>query len=219
MRTLSKLVFAVLLTIGTASVQAHGGMQAQAEFHDAQGQTVGSATFVEGSSGVQITVEVNNLPPGNHGVHIHAVGQCDAPEFKAAGGHFNPENKQHGLENAAGPHAGDLPNLTVGEDGRGRLTYTSNRVTLSEGPNSLFDADGSALVVHAGPDDNKTDPAGDSGARIACGVIGAVEASLPATGGTPSFIPWLALVLGALLLTGGLSLRRRSVGSSTVAVN
>jgi Cu-Zn family superoxide dismutase len=119
-----------------------------------------------------MAVVVNNLPPGKHGFHIHAVGKCDPPDFQSAGGHFNPFGKKHGLKNPEGPHAGDLPNLEVGPDGKGKLETTVGGLTLGkEGLATLFGSNGTAVVIHAGPDDEKTDPAGNSGARIACGVI------------------------------------------------
>jgi Cu-Zn family superoxide dismutase len=116
-------------------------------------------------------LEARGVPPGLHGFHIHAVGKCDPPDFSSAGQHFNPTGKQHGALNPAGSHAGDLPNLNVGPDGVGRLETTTEQITLGTGPTSVWDADGSALVLHAAPDDFKTDPTGNAGARIACGVI------------------------------------------------
>jgi superoxide dismutase, Cu-Zn family len=145
--------------------------EATAQLVDSKGKPVGQATFVQKTDGVHIDIQVQNLPPGKHGVHIHMVGKCDAPEFTTAGGHFNPTGKHHGALNPQGPHAGDIPNLTVGPNGKGRLQMVNANVTLDNGPNSLLDADGSALVVHAAADDEKTDPTGNSGARIACGVI------------------------------------------------
>ena len=120
---------------------------------------------------MQVTGAFQGLPAGEHGIHIHAVGQCDPPDFTSAGGHFNPAGALHGLENPAGPHVGDLPNLIVGSDGTGDINALASGATLGGGPSSLFDADGSALVIHANPDDQVTDPAGNSGPRIACGVI------------------------------------------------
>jgi Cu-Zn family superoxide dismutase len=114
---------------------------------------------------------VKGLPSGKHGFHLHAVGKCDPPEFTTAGAHFNPGRKRHGLKSAQGPHAGDLPNLEVGADGSGKLEYVTKLVTLGSGPASLFDADGTALVIHANPDDDVTDPTGNSGGRIACGTL------------------------------------------------
>lgn len=209
MKRLSLWIIPLLLALTVVSVEAQDGRQAQAELKDANGQAVGLANFVQNGNGVEITLQVNNLPPGPHGLHLHAVGQCDSPEFTSAGGHFNPAGVQHGLENSAGPHAGDGPNLEVGEDGQGQLAYFNDRISLSDGPNSLFDADGSAVVIHAGPDDQITDPAGDSGARIACGVVMAVPASLPATGGALAPSIWLLAAAGICLLLAGLALWRR----------
>jgi Cu-Zn family superoxide dismutase len=144
---------------------------ATAELLDAQGQSVGTATLEEGESGVRIIAHFTGLPEGEHGFHIHETGVCTAPDFTSAGGHFNPTNKQHGLQNPQGPHAGDLDNIQAGSDGTASFTADNDRITLTDGPTSLFDADGSALVVHEGPDDGMTDPSGDSGSRIACGVI------------------------------------------------
>jgi superoxide dismutase, Cu-Zn family len=114
---------------------------------------------------------VKALPEGLHAVHIHAVGKCEGPAFTSAGGHFNPLNKKHGLKSADGPHAGDLPDMYVNKTGVGRYEALMENITLGSGETSIFDADGSAIVVHAGPDDNMTDPSGNSGDRIACGVI------------------------------------------------
>jgi len=120
---------------------------------------------------VRVEVAAVGLPPGVHGIHVHAVGKCDPPEFKAAGPHFNPAGRKHGLESPAGAHAGDLPNLTVGPDGKGTGVATAKGATLGTGPDGLFHEGGTALVIHAAADDMKTDPAGNSGARIACGVV------------------------------------------------
>jgi Cu-Zn family superoxide dismutase len=139
---------------------------------DSNGQSVGSAMLTQGPNGVTIAVTVSNLPPGNHGLHIHAAGKCDPPDFQTAGGHFNPFGKKHGLKNPEGPHAGDLPNLEVGPDGKGKIESTVGGLTLGkEGLATLFPPGGTAVVIHAGPDDEVSDPAGNSGARIACGVI------------------------------------------------
>lgn len=209
------VLFALGLTllIGVSQVSAQG-QSARAELKNAQGQVVGDATFTQQPAGVQVRVAVRNLDPGAHGIHIHAVGKCDAPDFASAGGHFNPANKKHGHDSPEGPHAGDLgnpPNLTVGADRAGSLTVTTNQVTLSAGATSLMDADGSALVIHAGPDDNKTDPAGNSGARIVCGVIQLAQGApttMPTTGGPPQTVVLLVLWLGAVLALAGMALRR-----------
>jgi superoxide dismutase, Cu-Zn family len=144
---------------------------ATAELRNGQGQVVGGATFTEVSGGVRIVLEMRGVPPGMKGVHIHDIGKCDPPGFTSAGDHFNPGKLQHGLLNPQGPHAGDLPNIQIDGDGNGRMETMTERVTLSSRPTSIFDGDGSALVVHGAPDDFKTDPTGNSGARIACGVI------------------------------------------------
>jgi superoxide dismutase, Cu-Zn family len=144
---------------------------AKATIVNAQGQQVGEARLTETSGGVKIDLTVEKLPPGVHAFHIHAKGVCTGPDFASAGGHFNPLGKHHGLKNPQGPHAGDLPNLTVGPDGRGQATAVNPLVTLKEGKNSLFQPGGTSLVLHEKADDDLTDPAGNAGARIACGVI------------------------------------------------
>jgi len=144
---------------------------ARAELKDAQGQTVGTATLKQTSGGVSISLKVSKLPAGTHAFHIHAVGKCDPPAFTSAGGHFNPENKKHGLKNPDGPHAGDMPNITVDAKGAAKATVLNSRVTLGEGANSLFHEGGTALIIHEKADDEMTDPVGNAGARIACGVI------------------------------------------------
>jgi Cu-Zn family superoxide dismutase len=144
---------------------------ATASLIDSAGKTVGTATFRNAGDGVAIDLQVTGLRAGTHGIHIHTVGRCDPPAFTTAGGHFNPGAMKHGLQAAGGPHAGDLPNFVVPATGPAHYTGNTSRVTLGPGATSLFDADGSAIVIHAGPDDNMTDPAGNSGARIVCGVI------------------------------------------------
>jgi Cu-Zn family superoxide dismutase len=149
------------------------GERATAELKDKDGKTIGMASFIEVGDGVRVRVEVKGLSAGLHAVHIHAVGKCDGPAFTSAGGHFNPTQKKHGYRNPDGAHAGDLPNMLVAKDGAGRFEALTDAVTLGAGPNSVFDADGSALVVHAGVDDDITDPTGNAGDRAACGVIAA----------------------------------------------
>ena len=161
--------FFLLLILGCGGESAPE--KAKATLVDPQGQKVGEAQLIETPQGVKITLQVENLPPGVHALHIHDKGLCEPPGFQTAGGHFNPFGKQHGLKNPQGPHAGDLPNLVVGEDGKETLETINTLVTLKPGKNSLFQPGGTSLVIHAGPDDYMTDPAGHAGARIACGVI------------------------------------------------
>lgn len=171
MRRFVAVSLALTLAACATAKQPGAGDTAVAELRDANGQPTGVATLTQVTGGVRIVIEARRLPPGPHGVHIHAVGKCDAPQFTTAGDHFNPDSKQHGTLNPQGAHAGDLPNLTIAADGSGRLETVTERVTLGAGASSLFDADGSAVIVHSGPDDFKTEPTGNSGARIACGVI------------------------------------------------
>ena len=143
---------------------------AKADLPDSQGKKVGTAELTQALEGVKIVLTVSGLAPGQHAFHIHTLGKCEGPDFKSAGGHFNPYNKKHGLKNPEGPHAGDMENIQVG-DGAGAAEIVNKQVTLADGPNSLFHEGGTAIVIHASPDDNMTDPAGNAGARIACGVI------------------------------------------------
>ena len=163
-----------------AAVAAPGGTQAakpvkeiKVKLTNSKGEPAGMAVLKQKKSGVEVKVLLENIPFGEHSVHIHGNAVCEAPDFKTAGGHFNPDGKQHGFENPAGHHAGDTPsNVSVGEDHHGSATWTLTAVTLQPGaPNSLLSGSGTSLIVHEKADDMKTDPSGNSGNRIACGVI------------------------------------------------
>ena len=138
---------------------------------DGKGQPVGTAKISENKSGVAIKLEVKNLVPGEHALHFHGTAKCEGPAFTTAGGHFNPTMKQHGKDNPMGSHAGDMANFTVGPKGTAKVTITNSAVTLGDGPNSLFTNGGTAMMIHGKGDDYKTDPAGNAGDRIACGVV------------------------------------------------
>ena len=136
-----------------------------------EGKSIGTATLSKAAQGVKIKLNVHDLPAGEHGMHVHQAAKCEGPDFKSAGGHFNPDGKKHGLQNPDGPHAGDIPNFTVDAKGKSKATVTAANVTFGVDPHSVFTGGGTALVIHAKADDGKTDPSGNSGDRIACGVI------------------------------------------------
>ena len=163
----------LMLALGAAAVAgaAEKGKTAYTTLIDGTGKSVGTATFVEKKGGVEVKVKVSGLSPGKHGFHLHEKGSCDPPKFSTAGAHFNPFAKRHGSKNPAGKHAGDLPNLDVKADGTAELTAIAEGASLGTGAESLLREGGTALVIHAGPDDEKSDPTGNSGDRIACGVV------------------------------------------------
>jgi Cu-Zn family superoxide dismutase len=150
--------------------QPAGVDNARVQLADSSGRRIGEASLQQTPNGVIMTLDLSGAPPGSHGLHFHAVGECQPP-FTSAGPHFNPTGRAHGLRNPNGPHAGDMPNVYVPESGALRADLLVTGVSLQPGPNSLLDADGSALVLHAFADDYVTDPSGGSGARIACGVV------------------------------------------------
>jgi Cu-Zn family superoxide dismutase len=165
------LFLSAILSLVAGAIWLQAADKAKADIFTAQGQQVGTAVFTQKPNGVQLELKASNLPSGVHGFHIHNVGKCDAPDFKTAGPHFNPEGKQHGWENPQGHHMGDLQNLKVGPNGKASVKFLIQGATLGEGADSLFHPGGTALVIHAAADDGKTDPAGNAGARIACGMI------------------------------------------------
>jgi Cu-Zn family superoxide dismutase len=152
---------------------AAGAESAHADIMNGQGMKVGSAKISTSGDSVKIIVKVSKLTPGDHGIHIHNVGKCEGPAFTTAGGHFNPTSAHHGIHNAQDPkpHLGDLANLTVDASGNGKASFTVSGITLADGADSLFHDGGTAIVIHAKADDLMSDPSGNSGERVACGVI------------------------------------------------
>jgi superoxide dismutase, Cu-Zn family len=161
----------IALTVVLAITALPSAAKTQVELKDAQGKNVGTVIVWQQGAAVALKLHLHGLPPGDHAVHFHQTPKCDAPDFKSAGPHFNPEGKKHGLDNPEGHHAGDMQNFTVDAKGDANATLQDKDVTLGVDPHSLFSNGGTAIVIHAKADDMKTDPAGNSGDRIACGVI------------------------------------------------
>lgn len=169
-RALVPLAAIAMMQIPTVSLAATPTI-ASATLIGANGNPAGEAVFKAAKDGVVMTITATGLSPGPHGLHLHAVGSCQTPDFKSAGGHWNPMNRKHGMESSEGPHMGDLPNLQVDAQGRGYIEALIKMARLDGSAMGLLDADGTAIVVHASPDDNMTDPSGNSGARVVCGVV------------------------------------------------
>ena len=166
------LVLVALATLSLSVLPATAADMAAAKMVNTDGKVIGEATFEQAPGGVLLFVKVAGLPPGPHGIHLHSVGGC-APDFKAAKGHINPHKRAHGLRNPDGPDNGDLPNLYVAADGTGMAEFYTTLVSVADGKRApaLLDADGSAVIIHANPDDHMTQPIGGAGGRIACGVV------------------------------------------------
>lgn len=180
MKRLACTIVALATLAGCAGPQGSGGATdgvaalptAAATLRDAAGNVKAQTSIADVNGGVRVSIDAVAMAPGAYGAHIHTVGRCGPPDFASAGPHWNPTSSQHGKDNPQGTHKGDLPNLIVGAYGRGSVSFTVDAVSLRGGAMPVLDADGASVMIHAAPDDYRTDPSGNSGARIACGVLG-----------------------------------------------